>query len=464
MAKPLAIRRGSVIIEHMSDLGQGSESGNAASLALAQLTAAVDALLVLDYPSLTEEELLELARLRERQVRRLTGVDGRALAEINTRGVAGSHGFRSSDWFLVDLLQISKRDAHDRLDAAERFAPRHGISGQPVCPTYPVIAAALEDGALSPVHAQIIVSTLQGLPAPVLAERGTEVEETLVRHAATSSPTKLRTLAARITAHLHPDGDLAEHRDRIQRADRNLSLFRQPDSTGDLLAHLSPACQAIWETVLTPLAAKRDPDALGEDRRTDGQRWHDAFEEAGRRLLATADLPDHAGLMTTLVVTMNLTDLEQRIGRATTHHGGTLAIDDALRLAAGQHVIPVVLGDGGQILAHGRKHRLATPAQRLALFARDRGCTFPDCAEPAARSQIHHIRDWAQGGMTDLDNLTVTCGLHNNEAPRQGWTATMINEVPHWTPPRWRDPDQQPLRNYQHHPELAHRYDPPPDG
>ncbi|MDQ1718160.1 MAG: hypothetical protein QOE89_2113, partial [Pseudonocardiales bacterium] len=91
----------------MSDSGQRSGDGTAASLALAQLTAAVDALLVLDYPSLTEEELLNLARRRERQVRRLTGVDARALAEINTRGVAGSHGFRSSDWLLVDLLQIS---------------------------------------------------------------------------------------------------------------------------------------------------------------------------------------------------------------------------------------------------------------------------------------------------------------------------------------------------------------------
>jgi hypothetical protein len=46
------------------------------------------------------------------------------------------------------------------------------------------------------------------------------------------------------------------------------------------------------------------------------------------------DLPDHAGLPCQLVITMSLTDLERRAGRATTQHGGTLSLAEALRLAA----------------------------------------------------------------------------------------------------------------------------------
>jgi hypothetical protein len=180
---------------------------------------------------------------------------------------------------------------------------------------------------------------------------------------------------------------------------------------------------------------------------------HDAFEEAGRRLLAAGDLPNHAGLPCQLIITMTLTDLERRAGRVTTHHGGTISVDEALRLAAGGKVLAAVLDDNGGILAYGRGQRLASAGQRKALFARDRGCTFPGCDRTAAQSEIHHAIDWATGGHTDLDNLAIACGYHNNQAPKQGWRTVMINGIPHWQPPPWH-PAQRPLRNQLHHPEL----------
>ena len=232
-----------------------------------------------------------------------------------------------------------------------------------------------------------------------------------------------------------------------------MSLNRLEDGTGLLEGRLSPSCQAIWEAILTPLAAARPDDALGPDDRTIPQRLHDAFEEAGRRLLATRELPDHAGLPSQLIITMTLTDLERRAGRATTHHGGTLSINEALRLAADGHVLPAILTDAGGILAYGIGRRLGSPGQRKALFARDRGCTFPGCARTAAQSEIHHAIDWVNGGRTDLDNLAIACGYHNTEAPKRGWQTMLIDGVPHWQPPAWH-PDQRPQRNYLHHPEL----------
>ena len=187
--------------------------------------------------------------------------------------------------------------------------------------------------------------------------------------------------------------------------------------------------------------------------RSPAQRLHDAFEEAGRRLLATGDLPDHAGLPAQLIITMSLTDLERRAGRATTHHGGTLTVQDALRLAADGSVLPAVLDDAGGILSYGRGRRLASPGQRKALFARDRGCTFPGCTRTAAQSEIHHTTDWALGGHTNLHTMAIACGYHNTEAPKSGWRTVMINGTPHWQPPPWH-PEQQPLRNHLHHPEL----------
>jgi hypothetical protein len=94
------------------------------------------------------------------------------------------------------------------------------------------------------------------------------------------------------------------------------------------------------------------------------------------------------------------------------------------------------------------------PGQRKALFARDRGCTFPGCTRTAAQSEIHHTTDWAHGGRTDLKDLAIACGYHNNEAPKQGWQTVMIDGIPHWQPPPWHPTTQQPVRNYLHHPEL----------
>jgi hypothetical protein len=46
----------------------------------------------------------------------------------------------------------------------------------------------------------------------------------------------------------------------------------------------------------------------------------------------------------------------------------------------------------------------------------------------------------------------------------------MINGTPHWTAPRWLDPDQTPRRNTAHHADLEFRApkprpeaDPPPE-
>ena len=133
--------------------------------------------------------------------------------------------------------------------------------------------------------------------------------------------------------------------------------------------------------------------------------------------------------------------------------GGTLSINDALKLAADGGLLPAVLDEAGGILAYGLARRLASTGMRKVLFARDRGCSFPGCTRTAAQSEIHHATDWALGGPTNLDNLAIACGYHNTEAPKMGWRTIMIQGVPHWQPPPWH-PTQQPQRNYLHHPEL----------
>jgi hypothetical protein len=60
---------------------------------------------------------------------------------------------------------------------------------------------------------------------------------------------------------------------------------------------------------------------------------------------------------------------------------------------------------------------------------------------------------------TDLENLAIACGYHNNEGPKRSLRTVLLDGVPHWQPPAWH-PTQEPQRNYLHHSELLR----PPSG
>jgi hypothetical protein len=400
----------------------------------------------------TDAELLAAVAESEAVIAREQYGQLALLAELNARNVAGTLGYRGLSQLIEAQLRCTHSEARKRSLAVERFGARRSLTGEALEPNLPQTAEAFAAGEIGPEHAAEIAQVVEAIPAPQVAEHAGPVESTLLEHARTSDPGTVRLLGRRILAHLDPDGPSPEEL-RLQQTHRRLDVTRLPDGTGLLSGRLSPSCLAIWDTILTPLAARRPDDALGPDDRTPGQRLHDAFEEAGRRLLAAGDLPDQAGLPCQLIVTVSLTDLERRAGRATTHHGGTLSIGDALKLAADGHVLPAVLDDAGGILAYGKARRLADTGQRKVLFARDRGCTFPGCPRTAAQSEIHHATDWALGGKTDLDNLAIACGYHNTHGPKMGWSTVMIDGIPHWQPPTWH-PTQQPQRNYLHHPEL----------
>ncbi len=81
-------------------------------------------------------------------------------------------------------------------------------------------------------------------------------------------------------------------------------------------------------------------------------------------------------------------------------------------------------------LAVGRTARTATPTQRRALAARDRGCIIPGCGIPAEACQTHHVEDWAAGGDTDLPNLALLCWAHHRQVDLGMWTIVPASNDP----------------------------------
>jgi hypothetical protein len=97
--------------------------------------------------------------------------------------------------------------------------------------------------------------------------------------------------------------------------------------------------------------------------------------------------------------------------------GRWLLPDAAKRLACDASLLIVKEDSAGNVLDIGRKSRIIPPAMSRALAIRDGGCQFPSCCE-SRYVEGHHIKHWADGGDTKLDNLVTLCRYHHQELHR----------------------------------------------
>ncbi|WP_157773095.1 HNH endonuclease signature motif containing protein [Rhodococcoides fascians] len=234
----------------------------------------------------------------------------------------------------------------------------------------------------------------------------------------------------------------------------------------------SPGPLTLFDPEETAARAELEARA-GRDLRTQGQRNHDAVKAVFRQTLAAGTLGTHRGLPVTTVISMSASDLATASGHAVTGTGSLVSIRDAIRMAAHAHHYLAVFDDDGRALYLGRGKRLASADQRIVLIARDRGCSFPNCTRPATWSQVHHIDEWADGGNTDIDDLTFGCDCHHplvGDGPNQWATTTTGPDHPQpgrtaWHPPESVDPRRTGLVNHYHHPQeyLYPSDDPDPE-
>lgn len=230
--------------------------------------------------------------------------------------------------------------------------------------------------------------------------------------------------------------------------------------------YLTPEARATFEPVLAKLGAPGacnpddptpivdetpDADAVRRDIRTQAQRNHDGLLAGLRGLLASGKLGQHNGLPVSIVVTAELKDVQAAAGKAHTGGGSVIPMTDVLRLASHAHHY-LALFDSAKPLALYHTKRVASPAQRIMLYAKDRGCSRPGCDAPAYHSQVHHVRGWTTNRRTDIDELTLACGV-DNRLVETGWTTRKnAKGDTEWLPPPHLDRGQ-PRVNTFHHPE-----------
>jgi Domain of unknown function (DUF222) len=450
-----------------------SMSGTAVGEAVAALRAALAAS---DVELLSRAELVDTLDDLETLTCELPTQSHRLLARLQAEATPRELGAKSWKDVLAIRWRISTTEAHRRLTEAALLGPRRALTGEPLAPLLPATAAAQSVGQINGEHVEVICKAMGKVPGFVDAPTRAQIEVDLVRTAVGVGPKELKNTADRTLFLLDQDGPEPDEHERARK--RGVSISKQrPDATTNLAGILTPEAVAVWEAIFAKYAAPGmcnpedgNPCTAGtpsqaqidNDHRSLAQRRHDAMIAIGRIALMSGELGHLNGLPVSIIIRTTLQDLESRAGVGVTGGGTIMPIADVIRLAGhANHYLAVFEGTTGSALDLFRTKRVASPAQRIMLIARDGGCTKPCCTVGAYGSQVHHAsRDWADGGNTNVDELGLACGGDNRMVGPDGW-ATRINDrhEVEWIPPPHLDTGQARV-NYYHQPERLLR---PPD-
>ncbi|OBK46539.1 HNH nuclease [Mycobacterium sp. 1081908.1] len=373
---------------------------------------------------------------------------------------------------LCARLRITPGELTRRFKLAARIRPRRSLTGPSLPPELEALAGAVEAGALGEDHIRVICHALDVLPAAVAPADVDEAERVLIEHATKLDSGVVTRLGKRVADYLNPDGHFTDD-DRARR--RSLRLGPQgPDGMSRLTGLLDPEARAYFEAIEAAVRPGRhQPDGPEErDTRSPAQRGHDALKLAMKTAIGSGQLGTHRGHPVTVVVTTTLAELNQAAhavvdptlampAPARTGGGSRLPMSDLIRMAANAiHYLAVFDDHTARPLYPGRQKRIATADQRLICYARDRGCTRPNCLVPGYHCEVHHAPDWAAGGQTDADKLFFACGCDHAGASNGDYHTTVTDTGRL----AWTDGTGPPEINHAHHPEeLLHGDPDPPD-
>ena len=345
------------------------------------------------WPEAVDVSRMSLPELRQRlglikkAEARLAAMKTATLAAYTSRGGEGL-----ARRVALEELQSSKQQARREVEIASQLSQ------------VPETLDALGAGEIPADHAKQIAKAASQGP----------VDETVLVEAARNEDFGTFSKTLRDHQHEH-SGDDGKSLMAKQRERRSFSFFKSPDDGMFVVnGRFDPVAGNRMEAALADevrrLANSKDGDQTAFD-----QRMADALEN-----LVCADTKDRKPQGTTLILTADWDALNQKLADARLLDGTPLPVSEALRLACNADIVPSVFDTKNQELWVGRKHRLATEAQRAALIIRDKHCI--GCGRSAVWCEAHHIEEWLTGGRTDIDNLVLVCKSCHHNIHDDGWT------------------------------------------
>ncbi|WP_172421663.1 HNH endonuclease signature motif containing protein [Enemella evansiae] len=416
---------------------------------------------------LTDEQRLRVAEANERIAARLHALSTRTLAGIDAGDASQHvHRVRTTTW-----MRERRGYAGSQASGVLRDAIRTVRA--------PVVWHALAEAAISPRQAAVILQSLQQLPPDLAPQQEIAAQRSMIEQAQRLDPRDLAAVGEHLVEVVDPDHADAllerrlEQEERAALRNRGLHLHHDGHGSTRIKGQLPAAEGERLSALLDSLAdTHRDdePPLCGSSctgpscglcggRPSRAMRRADALLEVAQAYADARRAPARGNDRARVHVTVDLDTLRRGIGFTETTFG-PLSAQQLRLLACDAEIIPIVLNGFGIPLDAGPAHRLFTGELRAALVARDAGCVFPGCCQPARRCEAHHIKPWWAQGPTSLDNGVLLCPHHHalveparaNLHNENRWEARLnpADRLPEFLPPRGLDPNRRPRRHLRH--------------
>lgn len=373
----------------------------------------------------------ELARIVDAQRVRLAGEIEQRSKGPEESSICALMGKRSPKEAVASVFGIRAGQASELLSMARATSRSVGISGGSIEAPFPLVAAALDEGAISLAQVRTIVSELAPAAPRADLEQLAWAERKLVEAATDAAaplvPELLAVRAKAFVTHLDPDGVLPNA--ERQYAQRGVRMWLKPNGmwgiNGDFTAESGSTVKAVMDAYTAPRTKVRfvDDTETGDgaeadvDNRSPEQKRHDVLVALFKAHAESGDAPVAGGEAPRLVFHGGIEAFdayvqgaEHRERTLTIEHTGDLVpIETVDRLLCEAVVQRAVVDERGHVLDLGREQRLFTKPQRMALAVQYEGCATPGCHMPVAWTEAHHVLWWSRGGPTDTENGILLC-------------------------------------------------------
>ncbi|MCP4471923.1 MAG: DUF222 domain-containing protein [Gammaproteobacteria bacterium] len=320
------------------------------------------------------------------------------IAELDDAAPWGAWGLQSCAHWLNWRCGIGLNAAREKVRIA------HALK------SLPAISSAFESGRLSFSKVRALTRIADLTNEAKLLE--------LAHHATAAQVEKL------VRAYRRVDRLAEREQAMVNHAARELNYYHDDDGCLVIRARL-PAeegaivLQALNAAMDAPHDEKNEAAAddvtavTSENGNRFAQRRADALTTMAETTLRHGPVSQPSAERYQVVVHVTAETLaEGDAGRSELECGQRLAPDTARRIACGGSLLRITEDAAGNPLDIGRKTRAVPPAMQRALRSRDGGCCFPGCIQDRF-VDAHHVRHWANGGETSLDNLALLCRRHH---------------------------------------------------
>ena len=337
----------------------------------------------------TLEQLQERVKSTIRIENQAASIRAEALAELRRR-----EGPETAETVLREDGLLPRRRARSEIETALKL--------EELAKT----RAALRTGDISYDNARIIAGASQ---------RGQIDEQGLAEIAKTQTPEKFAATVRKHEQARSEDDGMSKL--EFQRSRRFAKITTDlEDGMTVLYGRFDPITGAQIETVLSAKMGELWRAEDSGNRATPGQRMADALQS-----LIARPGQDRNGnpIDARLLLIADYDTLKGQLREARLSDGTPIPAQRLRRLACDAQILPAIFRGRSQPLDLGMAKRIANPAQRIALVARDRHCV--GCGAKAAWCQAHHIVHWVDGGPTNLENLCLLCTRCHHKVHDDGW-------------------------------------------